>query len=222
MKKFKLLLISALTLASSQVLAASISVGPYLLEADAAATSASFTGSVFENVSGAISDNLVDTYIKGTSADAAVTLGFNNISLSNQDGNDLALFFLSADNTVSINLNGTTQAYNSNQLFVNPNDPFTDIGKKYLVENVALPDGTTGFFDLSVVFVDLDIFNIGLNQSLNNLTIDLGNGSSFMNYAIGLNGAVTSPPVTAVPVPAAFLLFLSGLTGLGLFSRRKR
>ncbi|MCW9047600.1 MAG: hypothetical protein OQK46_05920 [Gammaproteobacteria bacterium] len=218
MKKIKLLLVSVLTLASSHVLSATISVGPYLLETDAAATSASFTGSVFENVSGAMSDNQVNTYIKGTSVDAAVSLGFDNISLSNQDGNDLALFFLTANNTVSINLNGTTQAYNSNQLFVNPDDPFVDIGEKYLVNNVALSDGTSGFFDLSVIFVDLDTFGIGLNDSLNNITIDIGNGTSFLNYAIGLNETV----VTAVPVPAAFILFLSGLTGLGLLSRRKR
>ena len=217
MKRIKLLLLSALTLTSSCVFAAPISVGPYLLETDAAATSASFTGTVFENVTGAITDNQANTYIKGTSADSAVSLGFDNISLSNQDGNDLALFFLTASNSISININGFTQAYTSNQLFINPDNPFIDLGEKYLVRNVALPDGTTGFFDLSVVFVDLDIFGIGLNSNLDNITIDLGNGTSFMNYAIGLNEAVTP-----VPVPAALILFLSGLTGLGLFSRRKR
>lgn len=216
MKRVKLLLISALTLVTSHALAAPISVGPYLLETDAAATSASFTGAVFENVTGAMSDNQVNTYIKGTSVDAAVSLGFDNISLSNQDGNDLALFFLTANNTISINLNGITQSYISNQLFINPNDPFIDLGEKYLVNNVPLANGSVGFFDLSVVFVDLDVFGVGLDRNLNNITIDIGNGTSFMNYAIGLNEAVTP-----VPVPAALILFLSGLTGLGLISRRK-
>jgi hypothetical protein len=215
MNKIKSILASALIVMSGQTLAASISIGPYLIETEAAATSAAFTGSVFENVSGAITDNLANTYIKGTSVDAAVDLNFGNIALSNQSGDDLALFFITATNNVSLDINGTNKAYTSSQLFVNPADPFVDIGEKYLVENVLLADGTLGIFDLSVIFIDLNDFGIGLEQSINNITVNIGNSTSFMTYAAGLN-----PPVV-VPLPGAFVLLLSGLAGLSLLRRRK-
>lgn len=216
MSKIQSIFASALILMSGQTLAASISIGPYVMETDAAATSATFTGSVFENVSDAIIDGTIDTYIKGTSGDAAVDLGFENIALSNQVGDDLALFFITAQNSVSLDINGTNLSYTSSQLFVNPADPFIDIGEKYLVENVLLTDGSTGIFDLSVIFVDLNDFGIGLDQSIANISIDIGNGDSFMTYAVGLNDSVV------VPLPAAFFLFLSGLTSLGLIGRRRK
>jgi len=216
MCKLKLLLISVLGLFSGQILASAISIGPYQVDTDASATSASFSGSVFENVTGAITDSAENTYIKGTSDDAAVALNFENIALSNQNGNDLALFFITATNTnslVSLDANNINQSFTSSQLFVNPADPFIDLGEKYMVNNVLLSDGTLGIYDLSVIFIDLDEFGIGLNQSINSISVNLGNGDSFMTYAVGLNG-----PITVVPLPATFFLFLSGLTGLGIFS----
>ena len=217
MKKLQIILVSALAIFSTQSLAALISVGPYQIDTDATATSANFYGTVFENTPGAIIGAQENTYIKGTTADAGVTLGFGNTSLSNQNGNDLALFFLTANNTVSLDINGTNNSYTSSQLFVNPADPFVDIGEKYLVTEVLLPSGSLGIFDLSVIFVDLEDFGIGLNQELDSISVNIGNSASFMTIAAGLNG-----PVTPVPVPAAFFLFLSGLTGLGLISRRKK
>ena len=218
MKKLQLILVSALAAFSSQSFAAPISIGPYQIDTDATATSASFYGSVFENTSNAIIGAQENTYIKGTSTDAGVTLGFENTSLSNQDGNDLALFFLTANNNVSLDINGINNSYSSSQLFVNPADPFVDIGEKYLVTDVLLPNGSLGFFDLSVVFVDLNDFGIGLNQSLDSISVNIGNSASYMTIAAGLHAPVT---VTAIPVPAAIYLFLSGITGLGLISRRK-
>ena len=208
MTKLRLTLTAALLALSNSLLAASISIGPYGFDSAAGVTSASFTGSVFENVSGAITDTATNTYIKGTSDNAAAALTFGNIALSNQSGNDLALFFITADNTVSLDVNGMNSGpLTSSQLFVNP-------GEKYLIEDILLPGGTLGTADLSVIFVDLDTFGIGLNQSINNINVNLGNNTSLLTYAVGMH-------TTAVPLPAPFLLFLSGLTGLGIIGRRK-
>ncbi len=213
MKKLRLLL-SATAIFSAQAFAAPISIGPYGLDTDAGATSSSFTGSVFENTNGAITNSLVNTYIKGTSIDAAVFLNFENTALSNQNGNDLALFFITANNTVSVNINGINSGpITSRQLFVN-DDPFVNPGpngEKYLVTDILLPNGTLGTADLSVIFLDLNDFNVNLNQSINNIQVNLGNETSLMSYAIGLNAPVL------VPLPAALYLFLSGLAGLGIF-----
>ncbi len=223
MKKLQLLLLFTVSLLSAQTIAAPISVGPYLLDTDAGATNAVFTGSVFENVGGAITDSAVNTYIKGESNDAGVSLTFGNIGLTNQAGNDLALFFITANNTVSVGINGVDSGpLDSSQLFVN-DDPLVDPGpggEKYLVENILLPDGTLGTADLSVIFIDLDDFGVSLNQVITGVDIGLGNGISLMSYAIGLNPSL--PPVTAVPLPAPLLLLLSGLASLGLFGRRKK
>ncbi len=215
MKTINKSLFTLLALFSSQLFAAStISIGPYALEADAAATSASFTGSVFENVSGAITDTLATTYIKGESDNAAVSLGFDNIALSNQAGNDLALFFITASNTVSLDINGVSSGpLTSAQLFINSN-PFVDNGNKYLIENIPLPGGGLGTADLSVIFIDLNDFGLSLNQSISSINVNIANNTSLMNIAIGLN----SP----VPLPAPILLLLSGLAGIGIAARRKK
>ena len=217
MKQLQLIFISFCSLMASTAFAAPVSIGPYLFNDDARATSASFSGSVFENVSGAITDNLDNTYIKGLSSDAGVSLTFGNTALSNQAGDDLALFFLTANNTVTLDIGENLYNLTSSQLFVNSADPFTDIGEKYMVENVLLSNGNIGVFDLSVIFIDLDEYGIGLNESLNNIDLLLGNGQSYMSYAVGMHG-----PLTAVPVPAAAWLFITGLLSLGFASRRKR
>jgi len=213
MKKLHITLISFLSLLSSTAFSAQISIGPYLFNDDARATSASFTGSVFENVSGAISDNLANTYIKGTSENAGVSLTFGNTALSNQAGDDLALFFIAPSN-ITLNNDSLT----SSQLFVNSADPFTEIvgGNKYMVENVLTTNGLQDY-DLSVIFIDLDNYGIGLNESLDNIDLLLGNSQSYMTYAVGMHG-----PVSAVPLPAAVWLFITGLLSLGFVSRRKR
>ncbi|VAW59261.1 hypothetical protein MNBD_GAMMA11-2627 [hydrothermal vent metagenome] len=216
MTKINKSLITALVLFSSPLFATTtISVGPYALEADAAASSAVFSGSVFENVAGAITDTLATTYIKGTSNDAAVSLGFDNIALSNQAGDDLALFFITTSNTITLDINGVTSGpLTSAQLFVNTENPFIDNGLKYLVQNIPLSDGTLGTADLSVIFIDLNDFGLSLNQSISNINVNIGNNASLMNMAIGLN--------TPVPLPAPVLLLLSGLAGLGIIGRRKK
>lgn len=218
MKKLQYALLISLSLFVANVNSASISIGPYALDTDAGATGVTFTGTVYENVTGAITDSEANTYIRGDSSDATASLAFDNISLSNQSGDDLALFFITASNTVSLGINGVTSGpLFSSQLFVNPDDPFIDNGEKYLVTDILLNNGTLATADLSVIFIDLEDFGINLNQSISNIDISLGLNTSLMTYAIGLNPVIP----TAVPIPAPLFLLISGLTALGFFRKRK-
>ena len=216
MNRFTFALLTSLALFSGQAYSAPISIGPFALDSDAGATSAIFTGTVQENVTNAKTDGAINTYIKGDSSDASATLFFENTALSNQSGNDLALFFLFADNTITLDINGfTAPPLNSSQLFVNPVDPFVDIGEKYVVTDILLLNGNLATADLSVIFVDLDDYGLSLNQSITEINVGLGINAPLMTYAIGLHDTVV------VPLPASVFLFFSGVACMGVFRRKK-
>lgn len=53
--------------------------------------------------------------------------------------------------------------------------------------------------------------------------LDFERGSLILNgFALNTTGAITTPKVSVVPLPAGLPLLLAGLGGLGLVSRRKR
>ena len=172
--------------------------------ADYSAVSALTTSQIANN----LSDDDAATYlfgsnINGTTA-ANLTLEFQE-TVTNQTGDDIAFYFMGGSqeiNTMSICFTDNctpTQLFNAD--FIN------DLGVSFGGVNYAL----------SVVTFDLSEFGFADNQSLNNFSIDLiAGGYNRLASIDNLNS------VSAVPVPAAFLLFLSGLTGLGLISRRKR
>lgn len=230
MNQLKLILISLLFVIATPAFAAPISFGPFKVDTDYAATNViSISDSTFASIPSAITDvgaNSERTYINGTSDDAAVTLGFGNIPLLNLAGDDLVLYFLTASPTeaeIDLSINGINKTnLTSRQLFINNADPFTPGANElqYAIDQVPLPGGGEGIFDLSAILVDLDEYNVSLNQTISEITVGLGDRDAFLLYATGNNAPLAlTTPVAPVPVPAALILFLSGLTGLGLFNR---
>jgi len=230
MNRLKLILLPALMAISAPVFASPISFGPFALDTDYAATTLIASADIFENKPDAIIDignGSENTYVRGISDDAFVTLGFNNVPLINRDGDDLVLYFLKPDdftNKISLNINNVTKTeLTARQLFINPDNPFVPAtsgpheNEKFSVDKVLLRDGvTTGRFDLSAILIDLGDFGISNDQTTDEITVKLGNRAAFLINATGKNAP------TPVPVPAAFILFLSGLTGLGLFNRNRQ
>jgi len=215
MNRLKLLLLPALLALSAPAFASPVSFGPFALDTDYAATTLISSLDIFENRPGAITDigpGSENTYVNGETEDAFVKLGFNNVPLINRDGDDLILYFLTDGfvNKVSLDINDVTETgLTARQLFI-------DASTKFSVDDVLLKDGVTlGRFDLSAILVDLDNFNVDPDKTVDEITVQLGERDAFLLYATGNNAP------TPVPVPAALILFLSGLTGLGVLGRKR-
>jgi|GEM_PF-6043744 len=188
--------------------AAQVSVGPYLMDnLNFASSLNSSSGSVGYYGTGSTSD-ITDadlrTFAYSTNGTGSINLGFSS-NVGNGAGNDLALFFIGDPATVDITIGGVTDTLTSSVLTVN-NDPTT----KYMV------DISGNFYDLSAILVDAGNFGVADDALISDVTVGLGQGQ-YLSLVGGFN--TVSP--TAVPLPAPLLLMLSGLTALGLFSRRK-
>lgn len=154
-----------------------------------------------------LSDDDAATYLFGSSngtTSAYLNLSFQD-TVTNQAGDDIAFYFMGGSqeiNTMSICFTDNctpTQLFNAD--FVN------DLGVSF--------GGVT--YALSVVTLDLSAFGFVDNQTLNDFSIDLiAGGYNRLASIDNLNN------VSAIPIPAAFFLFLSGLTSLGLVIRRKK
>ena len=194
-------------LMSSVSSAAQVSVGPYQMDSlNLASSLNSLSGTVNSSTgtASAITDADLRTFVSSTNGTGSISLGFSN-NVGNGAGNDLALFFIGDPATVDITIGGVTDTLTSSVLTVN-NDPTT----KYMV------DISGNFYDLSAILVDAGNFGVADDALISDVTVGLGQGQ-YLSLVGGFN--TVSP--TAVPLPAPLLLMLSGLTALGLFSRRK-
>lgn len=152
-----------------------------------------------EQLASDVTDTSAATYVLSLNSTAYIDLGFSS-NVINGNGDDLAFFFAGVS-TFSLDLfeNGL------GALTYTSVDTGFDIIDSF------------GTYALTVALIDLDLYNMDANASLENFRINLGDSS---RPAFSLAGAFNTA-VTPVPVPAAAWLLISGLGMLGLFGRRK-
>jgi hypothetical protein len=204
-----LLLAGYSTLSNASVVNVISSNGAFAGNSVASLTSLSLLSDT--QIASNLSDNDARTYLfgsdsNGTVSTASLTLGFQD-TFSNQAGDDISFFFM-----------GGTSEINSMQICFTSNcDPTTSsIFNSSFINgvNVNIGDGNT--YALSIISFDLTDFGFASSATLDQFSIDIIAGG--YNRLASIDNLNT---ITAVPVPAAAWLFLSGLSLFGWFGRRK-
>ena len=155
-----------------------------------------------------LSDNNAATYLFGSdinnTSSAQLNLQFVD-NVYNQAGNDIAFYFVS----------GTTEL-NSMRICFSSNCVPTETYDAGFINSLAVSiDGTN--YALSAVALDLSDFGFADNELLGEFSIDLiAGGYNRLASIESLNN------VSAVPLPAAAWLFITGLGALGFISRRRK
>lgn len=208
-KAFAFLAVS-LGLFVTQATAAPVSVGPYVFDDTAFVdTVLSMSGNINSSSgdTSAITDLNPASYIYSTN-NGYIDLSFGTTSIYNGSGNDLAFFFLGNPSTISVSLLGNNtpaQTYTSSNLFdSNGNQYAVNVGGNY--------------YALTAALINLDAFGMNETDALGGFRVNLGT-NNFMSLVGGFH---LEPAATVIPLPAPLLLLLSGLTALGLISRRKK
>ncbi len=169
------------------------------------------TGISAAQLSADMTDTSAGTYVFSFDAGAYIDMSFSNVDVYNGEGNDLALFFVGSEaQTGTLNLLGTEYS----TAFTTP--VFTGESVTELFNDI---NGDPVISPIYVSYFDLDVFGINSQTAINNFRLEIGNGSAVPALLAAIN---TNPGTTPVPVPAPFLLLLSGLAGLGFFGRKKK
>jgi len=140
-------------------------------------------------------------------------LDFSQTSAFNGEGSDLVFFFLfdQSANNANVTINGISQTLSFSNVF-------NDSGVQQVANNVIW-DGTT-LSNVLLMSGEIDLIDFGYAQGeflYEPITLELS-ANSDTPIALSMAAALNSSPV---PLPAPLLLFLSGLTGLGIISRRR-
>jgi hypothetical protein len=128
------------------------------------------------------------------------------------------MFFLwgQNNNNASVTINGITQGLSFSNVF-------SDSGIQQTAKDVLWNGSTISDVRLMVAEIDLSDFDYTLNGVLNqSIQIDMQSTTSnpmALSLVAGLNSDTN---LTAVPLPAAAWLFITGLGALGMISRRRK
>lgn len=156
-----------------------------------------------------MTDTSAASYVFSHDSNAYIDLAFTNTSVYNGAGNDLAIFFVGTgshtgnltlldDNLGSIAFSDLTfTGYNVPELFY-------DASGKQIISPIY------------VSYLDLSVLGIEEGVALNNFRLEIANASAAPSLLAALN--TTAP--AAVPLPPTLLLFISGLLGLAIKTRR--
>jgi hypothetical protein len=145
----------------------------------------------------AVADADLNTFVTANVADAGFTLLFTG--LTNHSGVDLVLFEIGAPEAITVKI-GT---------FVTP---LTGVFTGDTISGSAAGDGQQGVNNnLNLIAIDLADFGVGPGASVSSIVLGLPDSGA--DFALG---------ATVVPVPAAVLMFGSGLIGLVGIARRRR
>lgn len=167
-----------------------------------------------------ITDNSISTYLAHQNGTPALSLdvGFSNTNIFNGADSDIALFFLwgQNNNNASVTINGVTQGLSFSNVL-------SDSGIQQTAKNVIWDGDTEPDVRLMVAEIDLSDFDYALNSVLDqSIQIDMQSTTSnpmALSLVAGLNSDTN---LTAVPLPAAAWLFITGLSALGFISRRRK
>lgn len=167
-----------------------------------------------------LSDNSISSYLAAfnSTGTSQFELGFSQTNILNSAGSDIAFFFLwdQTANDATVTINGISQSLAFSNVF-------NTQGTQQVANNVSWGNSTLSNVQLMAGVIDLDDYGFSQGDTLaSSLSIDLfsSNESNPMALALvaGLHSTTINP--TPVPLPAAFLLFLTGLVSLTLCKRK--
>lgn len=210
MKKSLTVCLALLASYSSLINASAINVisSNGIFAGNSAAQLTTVTGLTDAQIADNLSDSNLATYLFGSDTNntvsADLTLQFDN-TVVNQTGADIAFYFMGGSteiNTMSICFTSNCETINATII-----DEF----------GVTFGGEPAINYALSAITIDLSAFGYAEGAALDQFSIDLIAGG--YNRLAGIDSLNT---VSAVPVPAAAWLFITGLSALGFISRRRK
>lgn len=228
MKRVTSLIFALTSIASLAVNAAPISIAGITFDDSAIANQVTGSNGSFLNWNPAFDSTGVPTsqliqdmtdtspgsYAFSFDTGAYIDMAFTNTNVYNGAGADIALFFVGSGghtgNLTSLDVSGSVAFSNLIYTGYSFNEIWDSNG-----------DGNVDGNDLSPIYVsylDLDAYGIDDQTALNNFRLEIGGASAVPSLMAAIN---TTPGMTPVPLPAPFILLISGLAALGVIGRRK-
>ncbi|MDH5570670.1 MAG: VPLPA-CTERM sorting domain-containing protein [Gammaproteobacteria bacterium] len=212
---FSLLLLSGYS-ALSSANTVEVTVADGLFAGNSAGALTTVTALSNSEIAANLNDYNNGTFVFGSSNNGTITatLTMNFVdTVSNQAGTDIDFYFMGpVDTSRSMHICFTTNC--------NPLD--TAILQSTLIPDISVDLGETDsagisiLYAISVIEIDLSDYGFTPDEILGNFSIDLVAGD--YNKLIGIDSLNS---VSAIPVPAAIWLLLSGIGFLSAFSNRR-
>ncbi len=128
--------------------------------------------------------------------------------IENQAGADLAIFGLGGDGTIAETFS----------LVIND---ITITGLELVQSNVIVGTNLRSQgYNIKQLLIDLDLFNVVISERITSIRVVIADGVNAEEFAAF--ASLNSSEYSEVPIPAAFLIFLSGAAGLFGTSRKQK